>query len=80
MKESASYQAILEEGAQIGFSRAKSEGVRDMLIRVGTKKFGAAPNARVLALLEAVSDVKRLGDLGDRVLDVSGWDELLADN
>jgi hypothetical protein len=52
-------------------------GVAASLVRLGCKKFGP-PGERVEAAIGAITDLDRLRDLIDRVLDVSSWDELLA--
>jgi predicted transposase YdaD len=82
MNESATYQAILAEGRAEGRAEGqaegRTEGERDALIRFGTRQFGP-PDARVLASLQSISDVDRLGALAERLLDVSGWDELLKE-
>lgn len=69
MKDSVTYQGIVEEG----MVKARQED----LLRLGRKKFGA-PNDAIRTALANVSDPDRLANLLDRVLDVSSWDELLA--
>jgi hypothetical protein len=69
MLESDTYQAILEEG-----------GVKELqrtLLRLGRKRFGE-PDAATRTRLEAIADLERLRDLGERLLDVFTWQELLA--
>ena len=51
MKESTTYQAILEEGKAEG----KAEGTRKMLLLQGREQFGE-PSAKIVALLDAVTD------------------------
>jgi hypothetical protein len=65
MKESTTYQAILADEA------------KRIMLRQGTKRFGP-PHARTRAAIEAITDVDRLEQLTERLLDVSSWDELLA--
>jgi predicted transposase YdaD len=65
MKESSTYQAILAEGA------------RNMLLLQGGKRFGP-PDPDTVKTLEAIFDVDRLLQLGERLLDVKDWKELLA--
>jgi len=65
MKESVTYQAIL------------AEGVRDVILRQGVKRFGA-PSAQAQAALAAITSVERLEQLAERLLEVETWDELLA--
>ena len=74
MHESDTYLAIVEEGVEKGLAKGK----RDTLILQGTKRLGA-PDAHALAEINAVADVARLDEMLLRVLDASGWDEVLSD-
>jgi hypothetical protein len=49
-----------------------------MLLRLGRKRF-RDPDAETVAALEAIKDIDRLEDLGERILDpeIHGWAELL---
>ena len=67
MKESVTYQAIIEEEA------------RKMLLLQGRSRFGK-PSPQVVAALNALTDVSRLEELGVRLLNVSSWEELLGLN
>jgi hypothetical protein len=69
MRESTTYQAILEEG--------RIEGERRTLLRQATRRFGA-PDAATRARVETVADTAMLDTLLDRVLTATGWDDLLA--
>jgi hypothetical protein len=69
LEESSVYQRILAKG--------RAEEAREILIRHGTKKFGP-PNEQFKAQIAALTDLDRLHDLVDRVLDVASWDELVA--
>ncbi len=75
MKESSTYQAILEEGKTEG----KAEEARKMLLLLGRDRFGE-PSARILALLHAVTDLGRLETMAIRLLHVTAWEELLDAN
>jgi predicted transposase YdaD len=79
MKESTTYQAILEEGEAIGEAKGKAEEARKMLLLQGRERFGE-PSAKVVALLDAVTDLSRLEALLIRLLHVKTWDELLRVN
>ncbi len=70
MKDSVTYQGIVEEGV--------IKARQDAILRIGRRKFGIPPSAANQAALAGVSDPDRLGELIDRVFDVSTWDELLA--
>jgi predicted transposase YdaD len=73
MKESVTYQAILEEGREEG----RRQELRTILRLMGAKRFGPA-NAEVLTALESASGIERLEGLTLRLLDVESWEELLA--
>jgi hypothetical protein len=81
MKESSTYQAILEEGRSEGIERGRSEGsvaeARRLLLLLGAARFGP-PDERVRAAIEGMNSIERLEPLTIRVLDAAGWDELLA--
>lgn len=93
MKESTTYQAILEEGAAKGRAEGRVEGrvqgwaegeakgradeARQLLLRVGRKRWGTDPDAKTLSTLQAIQELPQLEQLTERILDVSGWQELL---
>ena len=49
---------------------------RSVILRIGTKRLGTPP-AEVVAQLNSESNLDRLSDLQDRVLDCATWDSLL---
>jgi hypothetical protein len=69
MKESVTYQAIVEEG--------EIQGAQKVLLRLGRKKFGV-PTREVEEELHSIVDLDRLNYLCERLLDVSTWAELLT--
>ena len=69
MKESDTYMAIIEEG--------EAKGERNLILLQGRKRFGE-PDAATLAALEAIASTERLEQLGERLLEVESWAELLA--
>jgi predicted transposase YdaD len=75
MQESTTYQAILREGREEG----RIAGERQVLIRLGTKRFGK-PDAAILADIQAIRDVERLESLAERMLDpnLPDWNSLLG--
>ncbi len=81
MKESVTYQAILAEGEAKGRAEGKTEGraeeARSLVLRLGSRRFGA-PGPDVEAALAAIGSVDRLEHLAERLLEVESWDELLA--
>jgi hypothetical protein len=78
MSESTTLQAILRRGREEGLQEGRIVGERQLLLRVGTKKFGE-PAAATVAAIETIQDVDRLEALGLRIIDadVCGWDDLL---
>jgi predicted transposase YdaD len=86
MQESTTYQAILNEGRQEGLIEGRQEGLvegritgeRQILIRLGAKRFGP-PDGATLAAIEAIRSVERLEALGERILDPEArdWNDLL---
>ena len=70
MKDSVTYQGIVEEG-MIKAHQAD-------LLRIGRRKFDVAPSETIQAAVAGINDLDRLGGLIERVFDVSSWDELLA--
>ncbi len=73
MKESVTYQAIVEEGEIKGMLRARQEDI----LRLGRRRFGA-PSQDTETALRGVAEPERLARLLDALQDVSSWDELLA--
>jgi predicted transposase YdaD len=90
MKESSTYQAILDEGRSEGIELGRSEGIqlgrsegsvaeaRRLLLLLGIARFGP-PDEQVRAAIEGMDSIERLEPLTVRVLDAAGWDELLAE-
>jgi hypothetical protein len=68
MKESSTYQYILEEG--------RAEEARKILRRLGQKRLGP-PGEAEAAALEGLRDLDRLERLTERVDEMSSWQELL---
>ena len=81
MKESVTYQAIVEEGLVKGRVEGEFTGMlrarQDDLLRLGGRRFGAA-SVETEKVLRNISDPQRLARLVDALLDVSNWQELLA--
>jgi hypothetical protein len=72
MKESVTYQAILREGE----AKWRAVEARDLLLRLGEKRFGP-PDAATRRTIMAMRSVKRLEALAERLLEVENWTELL---
>jgi predicted transposase YdaD len=81
MRDSATYMAIVEEGLVRGRAEGRVEGrveeARELLVELGTRRFGP-PNARTSAALAAIGDHERLHALVARLFDAAGWDDLLT--
>jgi predicted transposase YdaD len=81
MRDSDTYQAILDEGRAEGLiqgeARGRAEEARQLLLRLGRKRLGE-PEATVEATVRAIDDLERLELLAERVSDVKSWPELLA--
>lgn len=75
MRESATYQMILEEGHELG----KLAGEKEVLEQIGTKRFGPM-KPQVRAELDSIGDIARLRELTNRLLDVASWEEWLGTN
>lgn len=69
MKESDTYQAIVEEG--------KVEARQDVLLQLGRKRFGPA-SEQVERTVRAITDLDRLEQLSDWLLEATSWQELLS--
>jgi predicted transposase YdaD len=69
MRDSTTYQGILDDG--------RIDGVRRVLLLQGRKRFGP-PDAAAEAALQAVANLRRLEQLGERLLDAHSWAEWLA--
>ena len=68
MRESTTYQAIIEEGEALGIQNA--------VLRIGTRRLGR-PSAHFRRILQGVTEVREAERLVERVLDVASWQELL---
>jgi len=69
MRESSTYQMILEEGQVDGLHRS--------ILMVGEQRFGAALPPQQ-ALLESITVFDRLVRMNRRILTAANWDDLLA--
>jgi predicted transposase YdaD len=73
MKESTTYQAIVQEGLAEG----AVQEARKLLLRLGSKQFGS-PSARMQAALTKITDLGRLETLIERLGTVESWHALMA--
>jgi hypothetical protein len=65
------------KGRAEGEAKGRAEELKNLLLQLGSKRFGAAPPA-VEAVLRAIPERERLERIADRLLDATGWDDLLA--
>lgn len=72
MRESDTYLAILDEGAEIGAARE----ARKLILRQGHQRLGP-PTEAVMAALTAITDLERLECVIDRLLQARDWQDLL---
>src|SRR5438270_794080 len=81
MKESSTYQAILEEGRAEGRAEGRTEGAvaeaRRLLRLLGDEAFGP-PDARIATAIEGIEDLARLEELCKRLPNAGSWQELLG--
>src|SRR5262249_29500973 len=77
MKESVTYQAIIEEGLKEGLKEGLSQGeikeARKILLLQGRRRFGE-PSERVIAAIDALTDVDKLEVLTVRLLETDSWE------
>jgi hypothetical protein len=69
MRDSDTYMAIIDEG--------REEEAKKMILRLGQKRFGP-PAEDVKTRLEAITDIERLEQLGEALLDAGSWSDLLG--
>jgi predicted transposase YdaD len=81
MRESTTYQAILEEGRTAGRLEGQSEGAlaeaRRVLRLLGDAAFGP-PDAGTVAQIEQFADLARLEEVLTRVRNAASWEDLLG--
>lgn len=72
MKESTTYQMIVEEGIDQG----RLAGLRDAVRLVGMEKFGE-PDPEILDRLERIRTRERLEEKSRRIVNAKSWEELM---
>ncbi len=81
MKESVTYQAILEEGRVKGLDQGRDQGriieAKDVILQLGRKRLGP-PEQIILAKIEAMTELGQLKLLIDRLDEVTSWNKLLG--
>jgi predicted transposase YdaD len=76
MRDSTTYQYILEEGRQEGLAMGRVDEAQRVLLRQGRIRFGD-PDGATVAAVRAVTDLERLERLLDRLVTAANWQELL---
>ena len=79
MRDSSTYMAIVEAGLARGRAEGHAEGERRLLLLFGESRFGPPDDDATRARLEAITDADVLERLAQRLVTVSSWSELLAD-
>jgi hypothetical protein len=77
MKESSTYQAIVEEGRAEGMVQGAVAEAKKVLRLQGDDAFGP-PDARTAAAIERLDDLPRLEELLKRVRTAGSWQELFG--
>ena len=77
MKESSTYQAILEEGREAGRVEGAVAEARKLLRLFGDGKFGP-PDAASAAAIDGIADLARLEGLFVRLNTAANWQALLG--
>ena len=81
MKESSTYQAILEEGRIEGRTEGRTEGAvaeaRKVLRLLGGEALGP-PNSRTNAAIERLDDLVELEELLKRLWTATSWQDLFS--
>jgi hypothetical protein len=67
----------MEEVREAVRQEGRLEEIKATLLRQGRKKFGRGPTKKQQAELEATTDLPRLENLSERLLDVDSWADLL---
>jgi predicted transposase YdaD len=78
MEDSTTYQYILDRGREAGLHQGRIEEARALILRQGRKLFRSPPPADVESAFNRITELARLEALGERLSDVSSWDELLT--
>ena len=69
------------EGIEQGIERGLERGLaaeRDLLCRLAARKFGAGTAERLAGVLARVGDTRRLGEVGDWIIDCATGEALMA--
>ena len=75
MKESSTYQVILEEGRMEGRNEGALTEAKKMLRLLGESAYGP-PDARIAARIEPLNDLAELEDVLKHIRTAATWQEL----
>jgi len=86
LEDSTTYQWVKGLGRAEGKAEGKAEGqaqgtvleAQSLILRLGAKRFACSAPVAVAASVQAITDREQLERIADRLLDVAGWNELLA--
>lgn len=82
---SSTYRALHDDAKAEGLAEGRAEGraegqataIRELILRLGTQRFGE-PDASLRAQLEGISSLELLIPISERLLQASTWEELLT--
>jgi predicted transposase YdaD len=77
MKESTTYQMIIEEGEALGRAKGRVDEARALVLRLGQRRFGAPPQ-QMVEKLNSIQDLAVLESIAEQIVEVQGWDQLLS--
>jgi predicted transposase YdaD len=77
MRESVTYQIILEEGIEKGRAEGELSATRRLIEHLGSQRFGP-PDADVAQRLARVHDLAALERASEAILTAGSWDDVLA--
>src|SRR5581483_1516222 len=72
MKESSTYQYIIQEGIEQGIEQGRTQEARRLLLIMGGKRFGE-PDAQAQAALDKITSPQQLEQLAARLFEVESW-------
>ncbi|MGO8672610.1 MAG: hypothetical protein ACLQVD_14745 [Capsulimonadaceae bacterium] len=76
-EESGKYSAIVEQIKALGIPVGEVRGKRDVILRIGSKKFGE-PDASIRSVLNQIDSSGRLDWIADHMLDATTWNDLMT--
>jgi predicted transposase YdaD len=76
MEESTTFQYIMELGEAKGMAKGSLEEARQLLFRIGRKRFGQE-DPTIATRINAITDREQLEELVEQAIDVASWQELL---